>query len=199
MLMRCWGSAGRSIWTGPIVALLFAILPFHAAEAQYAGGIGIVDMDLVLNESTAMISAREQLDEISDGYRDEIATEEEGLRDRDAALEQQRGLLAPEAYDELAVALQRDIEALDQKISAVQRALDQLFEESVIRIQQVLVDQIGIIANERGITLVLPLGAILFGVEYFNITQDVLERLNEVVPRVELEIEETVEELPAEE
>ncbi|MCZ6765183.1 MAG: OmpH family outer membrane protein [Alphaproteobacteria bacterium] len=178
-----------------LALLVLAVVPVDSAQAQYSGGVGVVDMDFVLKESTAMTSAREQLDAISARYRDEISGEEESLRSRDAALEQQRGLLAPEAYNEQAVALQRDIEALDQKIITVQRALDELFQESVIKIQQVLIDQISALAGERGLTLVIPLNSILYASEFFNITDDALARLNEVVPRVELEIEEIQEEL----
>ena len=178
-----------------LALLVLAVVPVDSAQAQYSGGVGVVDMDFVLKESTAMTSAREQLDAISARYRDEISGEEESLRSRDAALEQQRGLLAPEVYNEQAVTLQRDIEALDQKIITVQRALDELFQESVIKIQQVLIDQISALAGERGLTLVIPLNSILYASEFFNITDDALARLNEVVPRVELEIEEVQEEL----
>jgi Skp family chaperone for outer membrane proteins len=183
------GNYSRSVVLLATVLIAIA-MPTDRAVAQYFGGIGIVDLDLVLNESQAMKSAREQLDSISTGYQDEISAEEEALRSRDSELEGQRAILSSEAWNEQAVALQGDIEALDQKILAVRRALDSLFEETVVRIQQILIEEVGVLANERGITLVLPLNSILFADEYFNITEDALARLNERVPTVTLEIEE---------
>ncbi len=190
MLVKLARGTARVFSIAALAALLAVTITVGEATAQYSGGIGIVDMERVLNQSKAMLSARSQLDEISSNYQEEISGEEESLRARDAELQQEREILAPDAWNEKAVILQRDIESLDQKILAVRRALDGLFEDSVTRIQELLIEEIGILANERGITLVLPLNSILFATEYFDVTADALARLDTRVPGIELELTE---------
>lgn len=189
MLVNLVVGTARIIAVGAMAALI-SVVPLSGAYAQYSGGIGIVDMQRVLDESKAMLSARTQLDDFSSQYQEEISGEEEALRARDTELQQQREILAPDVWNEKAVALQRDIENLDQKILSVRRALDSLFEDSVTHIQELLIEEIGILANERGITLVLPLNTILFATEYFDVTQDALARLDRRVPGIELELNE---------
>ena len=190
MLVETSARLGRVMAVGMVALWLTAWPLGGTALAQYFGAVGIVDMDFILGESAAMKSASEQLDGFSSKYQEEISGEEEKLRARDATLQEQRTILSEEAWTEQAIALQADIEKLDQKVLAVRRALDSLFEETVVRIQQVIVDEISVLARERGMTLVLPLTSILYASEFFNVTEETLERLNTRVPGVELDITE---------
>lgn len=151
--------------------------------------IAIIDVEAIMRDSLAVQSARRQLDEIAKSLQQEIAAEEEKLRSEEQGLQQQRALLAPEKYAEDRRALQERAAALQQRARNMRTSLDRGMAQTLQRIQIVLFDEVGKLAEELDVNLVLPRSQIVVAVDSFNITDRALERLNARLKDVELTFE----------
>ncbi len=173
----------------------FLALPvFTSADAQEAArtpepSIAIVDVERVMRESLAVKSARAQLDDIAKGLQQEIAAEEEKLRAEEQELQRQRALLAPEKYAQDRRALQERAAALQQRARSMRTSLDRGMAQTLQRIQLVLFEEVGKLAEERGVNLVLPQSQVVVAIDSFIITDEALERLNARLTEVDMTFE----------
>lgn len=183
----------RMLVTALGLALLAAIgvAPAGAQPATAAPVIAIVDLEGIMRDSLAAQAARQQLTEISARYQQEISVEETDLRAAEQDLLQQRPLLAPELFGQRQQELQQRVAELQQKVRGVRRAMDEALARTMEGVQQVLFEEVGGIAQERGINVVLRRSQIVLAANEFDITADALARLNERLPTVAIEITET--------
>jgi Skp family chaperone for outer membrane proteins len=169
-----------------------------AATAEpIAPKIAVVNVEYAMREAKAVQSARAQLTVISEKYKKEIDAEETKLRALDQELQQQRAILAPEAFAQKRDEFQQKASSLQQKARALRQAMDQGFKNTMQRIQIVLFEEVAKIADEKGYNLVLPSSQVIVSIGDFNITPQALERLNKRLPDVKLTMEEkTPEDAP---
>ena len=176
--------AAAVLWVG-------ATGPARVQDAPATPVIAVVDLEGILRGSLAAQAARAQLTEISSRYRQEISTEENELRSAEQELQQQRALIAPELFTQRQQELQLRVAELQQKVRGVQRAMDEALAATMTQVQDVLFEEVGWLAQERGINIVLRRSQIVLAANQFDITTDALARLNERLPTVNIEITET--------
>lgn len=162
--------------------------PAIAQQANTPPVIAFVDLEGILRDSLAALAARQQLSEIWARYQEEISVDETALRTAEQELQQQRTLLAPELFAERQRELQQRIGGLQQKVRGVRRAMDEALAKTMEGVQQVLFEEVGRIAQERGINVVLRRSQIVLAANEFDITAEALVRLNERLPTVGIEI-----------
>jgi Skp family chaperone for outer membrane proteins len=152
--------------------------------------IAIVNVEVALRESLAVKSARAQMSEITAKYKKEIDEEESQLRALDQELQQQRTILAPEAFAQRRDEIQRRATQLQRKARDLRQAMDQGFKNTMQRIQAVLFEEIAKLAKEMDVNLVIPSSQIIVAIESFDITRPAIERLDTRLPDVKLTMEE---------
>ena len=177
-------------------AIVFLAGSFLAAPgyAQDAGkppapSIAIVDVEKILRESLAVQSARTQIDEIASNLQKEIASEEERLRWEEQQLQQQRAILTPEVYAERRQGLQGRAASLQQRARSLRQTLDRGMAETMQSIQLVLFEEVGKLAEEMGVNLVLPRTQIVVAFDSFDISEASLKRLNGRLSEVDMSLD----------
>ena len=151
--------------------------------------IAIVDVESVMRDSLAVKSARSQIDVIAKDLQQDISGEEEKLRSEEQKLQQQRALLSPEKYAEDRQALQERAAALQQRARSLRQTLDRGMAKTMQRIQIVLFEEIGKLAEEMDVNLVLPRSQIVVAIDSFNISEAALARLNARLTEVDMALE----------
>jgi outer membrane protein len=159
------------------------------ASGPPAPSIAIVDVESIMRDSLAVKSARSQLDVIAKDLQTDIAVEEEALQADQQKLQQQRALLAPEKYAQERKALQERAAALQQRARSLRQTLDRGMAQTMQRIQILLFEEVGKLAEEMGINLVLPRSQIVVAIDSFNISEKALERMNARLSEVDLALE----------
>ncbi|MDE0779287.1 MAG: OmpH family outer membrane protein [Alphaproteobacteria bacterium] len=176
------------------LAFVLSVTGVSFASAQSASkppvpSIAIVDVEGVMRNSLAMKSVRRQMDVISKDLRKSLAEEEKVLREEEQGLQQKRAILLPEKYAEERQALQQRAAALQQRGRSLRQNLDRGMAKTVQRIQIALFDEIGKLAKEMDVNLVLPQSQIVVAVEPFNISKQSLERLDGRLTEVDMVLE----------
>ncbi|KJE36961.1 membrane protein [Thalassospira sp. HJ] len=179
--------------------VLSALMGFAAnasvAQAQEPNqdnfaSVMIVDVAGIMREASAMQDARKQIRERQVAYQQEIETREQGLRDEEKQLAQQRTLLAADVFQEKQRAFQQKVADFQKFAQARSRVLDQALAEAQSKFTQTLNEIVGRIAEERGANLVLHRGqAVLFATS-MDATKAVFDRVNAEAPTITVEFKE---------
>jgi outer membrane protein len=175
--------------TAVATVLLSAPAMAQDVEKPPVPSIAIIDVDKVMRESLAVKSARTQIDEIAGNLQEQIAKEEEAMRSEEQQLQQQRAILTPEVYSERRQSLQERAATLQQRARSLRQTLDRGMAQTMQRIQLVLFDEVGKLAEEIGVNLVLPRSQIVVAFDSFDISDEALKRLNERLSEIEMSLQ----------
>ena len=178
------------------VAVLAAIGTFGntAALAQdppgplQAATIGIIDSQFVMNNSLAAQDIRTQVELIRDIYADEISQLEDELRAQEAELTRQRAILAQDAFDERLRVFEGEVDRVQRLVENRNDQLDRAFSEAMGKVRDALLEVVVESAGIRGFNMILEQTDMLWAVVALDITDDVLARLNEILPNVQVPV-----------
>ncbi|MBT3925981.1 MAG: OmpH family outer membrane protein [Rhodospirillaceae bacterium] len=149
--------------------------------------IGIVEIQAIMREALAAKSIQGQIEARRTRYQGEISAEEGRLRELEQELAKQRSVLSPEAYAKRRRDFEGDVATVQRIVADRRRELDQAYAGGVRLLQVEISKIIGKIAEEKGITLVLPQAQTLYVDKELRISREVLKRLDERLPDLTLE------------
>lgn len=160
------------------------------AAAPAAGSkIAVVNTQSIMRDSTAAKSVREQLDAKQKSYQTDIGKKEEALQKEDQELAKQKGALAKEAFEAKIKAFREKATATQKEVQDKKATLDAAYERSVIQIQKTVSDIITELAKEKGFTIALANSVVLYNEPGMDISNDVLTRLNQRLPKIDVKFE----------
>lgn len=152
--------------------------------------VAVIDFQLVVRESMAGRSVRQQVDKRHAEFQAEIKTIQEELEQARLELSGKPGESSEENYGTKRQEIRDRIAELQSVIQQRKRALDEMFNVGMRQVDLALVEVLKELAEERGINLILNAGRgrglVLFAENSIVITDEALERLNRSLPKVEL-------------
>ena len=148
--------------------------------------LAVVDFRGVLAKSNAAVSVRKQLDIERSKYKKEFAEIEKKLRVAQQKLAKQRAIVTAEAFEKRARELKDKAREAQKRAQVTNQLLKKSFDQSMNEIRKHLVKIIAEVAEETGAGVVLFRSAIVIAVKKLEISQVVLERLNEKLPAVKV-------------
>jgi outer membrane protein len=170
-----------------VAALGFALgrvgAPVHAQQLPPAVA-AVIDYQRILRDAAAARSIREQIESRRKAYQGEISKEEQRLYEADKEFAKQRSLLTPEAFAEKRRAFEEDVSEVQRLVQQRRRELDRLAEAALNEVKSALIEIVTGIAEERGFNLVLPSSEVLFFARRIDLTEEVLAKLDIVLPNV---------------
>lgn len=186
---------------GPLLALVLALVfvpPPAAAQDEPDGAplvinlpegfaIGLIDMQRILQESEAAGGVREEIEDREEDYRDDIEKEERRLRETQEDLAQQRGVLSPQEFAVREAEFRVKVEELQKSINERNSELQDLMGASIRMIQEQVVRIVADIALEQNYALVFDTTVVVIAAEQINFSDEVIERLNDALPEIDLE------------
>lgn len=162
------------------------------AVAQKAGAgtfeIAVVDVQKILREAAASRTIRPQLAKLKKEYRARFKKMEEVLRAANQDLNRQRAILSPEAYKVQRKAFRKRASETQREVQAAQRQLDGSLATAMRKIHRTLQRITAKFAEDKGIKLILPKSSVLLMETRFDITEEILKRLNEQLPSLTIKV-----------
>jgi Skp family chaperone for outer membrane proteins len=160
-----------------------AVIP---ASAQGLSGVAVIDVLRLQRESAASKSIKAQIEKQYAVHQQEITKQENELRSAEQELNRQRTLVSPEAFaerrrqfEQKVANLQRDVQNRKREMDKSQVAAQRIVEQSLSGIVEQLV-------TERKLTLVLGKNQTIYAAPEFEITDEVIKRLNAKLPSVKV-------------
>jgi Skp family chaperone for outer membrane proteins len=166
-------------------AVLGIVLPAQAQSTD-AIGIAVIDTQTIYRESEAVKALQDRIDTQRSAYQEELRKKEDSLRAADQELVRQRTILSAEAFAQKRRELEEQVATLQGEVQSRRSGLEKQFNQGMKQVQRVLVEIAREIAEERGVDLVIEKGAIVLVRPELEITSEVLKRLNEKLPMVQV-------------
>ena len=150
----------------------------------------VIDLARIIRESEATARVRVLLDGKSAEFQQEFAEKETQLLAKEKELKAKESLITEDAYQEEVRAFQRDVTAIQQDIQNKRQSLDRALQEAQDKIRSLATTIIAEYASEYKINLVVKEELLLVFRNQLNITDDILQILNERTKDAQLEISE---------
>jgi Skp family chaperone for outer membrane proteins len=168
---------------GGLVLLLWTAVP-KAPRAQELAApvIAVIDLQKVRRDSIAVKALSQRIAEQKAIYQGELREQETALREADQELARQRSILSPKAYASKRVELEGRVATLQRDARDRKRALDKIFAKGMSQVQAALTEVAKEIAKELGLDLVLSKTTVVLVKPKFELTQEVVRRLNVRLP-----------------
>lgn len=168
-----------------VCATLFFAAPPASAETAAAGKlgdgiltIGIVDMDLLMQKSSAAKHIRDQIDKKRTAYQGELKALDQKLAATKQDMMKGDTKPTPEELKKKQGIFYEKVMAAQKKTQTEQRAMDAAVENSLNELRKKTALIIRDVAKERKIDVVLSHQAVIIAASALDITDEVLERLN---------------------
>jgi outer membrane protein len=159
---------------------LSLLLPCQMAHAEVK--IAVVNMQAVMNDSTAVKSIRQPLESKRKIYHAEISKQDSELQKTNIELQKQQSALAKDVFESKFKALQAQATALREESEGKKRILENAASASDVQVQKAFGEIIADLAKEKGFNVALPSMQTLYADPTLDITADVTKRLNEKMP-----------------
>ncbi len=170
--------------------ILAAIALFAASPALADGNlIATVNIQQVMRDSTAAQSVREQLESKQKSFQADITKKQDALQKEKQDLDKKHSVLSKEAFDEKAQAFSKKVTAAQKEMQSKKAMLDNAFSRSLADIQKVVTDSITDLAKEKGFVMAVPTSEILYGDPKLDISDEVLKRLNQKLPKLDVKFD----------
>ena len=150
----------------------------------------VIDLARIIRESEATARVRVLLDGKSAEFQQEFAEKETQLLAKEKELKAKESLITEDAYQQEVRAFQRDVTAIQQDIQNKRQSLDRALQEAQDKIRSLATTIIAEYASEYKIDLVVKEELLLVFRNQLNITDDILQILNERTKDAQLEISE---------
>lgn len=157
-----------------------------AAEERGAVRIAVLDVERVRRNAAAVNSIRTQLDVYLESYRTDAQKEEQALRDAQDGLAAKRENLPPEAYAAERKKLEDRLVGAQERVQRRRDALERVNADAMEQVKTALETIVTEIAAERNLNLILRKDMVVFTAPAFEITEDVLRRLDQRLPTVKI-------------
>lgn len=176
--------------TWPLAIVVLAMLlnwpaPLHAQQkTQFT--FAVIQYQRILREAKATKSIRPQREKLRTDFENAVRDEERKLRAAERELVNQRSILSPEAYLQRRQKLERQAKEAQRKASAKKREIERALATAMNKVRRNLRKITAAIAKERSVNLVLPGSMVVLFERKFDITKEVLKRLDEQLPSLKV-------------
>lgn len=184
-----------------VIALFLCLLHLSGqpAVAQQAGGsgaetatpssgadaglvvqrIGLIDLEGVLRASTGAARVRELLDEQRREFQREFAAREAALQETERRLVAQRDQLDEAEFARQLAEFEAEVTQIQKEIQYRREAIDVAFQDAQSKLRDLAIQIVTELAQEKRLDLVLIRESALIFRPSFNLSDEVLLRLNE--------------------
>ena len=158
------------------------VLPRGASPP--AAVIGVIGVPEIMRASTAAQQVEKTIGERREKLNEDAQKEQAAWRDMQQALANDRGKLSPEQVRSRERELQDRITKAQREFRERGTIIQQAAQYGLAQIERTLVGVIQKVAESRGMNLVLHRQQVALNVNEFDITEQVTEELNKVLPSV---------------
>ena len=151
--------------------------------------IALVDLDAVLRNADANNRIRELLDGQRAKFQEEFRAVEVDLQQSERDLLSRRDLMTKEEYEKLVTEFQVRVAELQKDIQYKRQSIDTAYQKALSGIRNLAIEEVTKIASEKKIDLILKRDSSVIFLPHLNISDEVLNRLNERTKDARFEVE----------
>ena len=169
-----------------IIIISISITPSLLMADYPNTSIGVIDINKILSESDAALTAAEQIEEIAIEIENEIKlSDDEIIKEQNSLIESQ-SIMAPEAFESKRNEYENKVQKYNNERQSKLMKIDELIAVSRNEILSAIKPILEEVSNEKGITIILEKASIMLNAEKMDITNEVLKKLNKSLPTIKV-------------
>lgn len=157
------------------------------AEAPVASIIAVVDTNKVLQETNAAKGIFAELDKKREEYQSQITKEENKLRAAEKEIIKKKEKLSKEEFEKNRISFEKSVAEGQKMVQDKKRTLDKAHAESMAKLRTEISKVVAAIAKEKGVAIVLTQESVMLVAPEFNITEDVIKKLNSSLKKIPID------------
>lgn len=154
-----------------------------------AGGTGIIDVEKIIKESSAMRDVQAKIGKKQDEYQKEVQKKQDELESEQKRIEGKRNVLSKEAFDKETTAFEKKLDDLKTFVDKKQNTLKKASMEAMSKVNDKIKDIIADIAKEKDLDVITPASQTLYYKDELDVTDEVLKRLNKKISKVDVKFD----------
>jgi|APTNR8051073442_1049403.scaffolds.fasta_scaffold04456_5 Skp family chaperone for outer membrane proteins len=162
--------------------------PSPKVQASPQVRVAVVDFVAIRRNAAAARSITEQVEAFVADYQTDIETEEAQLRQAQEELTKKHAIVGPEAYETERGRWEHAVADAQRRFLVRRQTMDGARAEAWERVNRALAQVIKDVAAEQGFDLILRRDQAVFVVPHLDITDEVLARLDQVLPVVDVSV-----------
>lgn len=183
-------SVMRFTLVAAILSSLVACLVWSAplfAQQQAPVVVGVVDVEKVVRESKAGKSIKAELKKQQDAFEAEVAKQRKSFGVLEKKLVEQRDTLSKEEFEKKKSELNKQGGEIEKKLTDRLRGVDDKASKARNKVYDTMASITQDVAKARGLTLVVTRAAAIVYDANYEITEEVLQKLDAKLPSLKLQ------------
>ena len=176
-----------SIMKKGFLALLVYLLTSY--NVAFAAQIGVLDVDKIIQESSAVVDIQKKVDAKKIAYENEINKKQSQLESEQKKLEDKKITLSKEAFEKEVKGFEAKVDDLKTYIDRKQNSLKKASIDAMSKVNDKVKTIVSEIAKEKELDTIIPASQTLYFKDELDITAEVLSRLNKKITKVEVKFE----------
>jgi Skp family chaperone for outer membrane proteins len=152
-------------------------------------GVCVFSRDVALNTSQAGVSANQQIQKMEQDAEATIGPERTAITEADKALSAEKPKLAPAKYQERAAALQQRVQAYSVLVQTRNAQFSHTHDKAMSQIAQAVTPILVATITDHKCSLVVERGGIYGANPAMDLTPEVVQKLNAVLPTITVTLE----------
>jgi len=150
--------------------------------------IAIVDVQVIMDRSTAVSSIRANVDKLNQSLQDEFSLKEQELKIMESAIIEKKSTMSQDEFEHELIEFEKKVSNSQKTIHNKKIILEQAHARAMSEVNDVAMQIVSDIAFENKYYLVLPSNQALYINEKLDITEEVLSRLNKKLLTVDINL-----------
>jgi Skp family chaperone for outer membrane proteins len=155
-------------------------------ENNFTARAAVVDVESILEHSEAIMDIKKSISIIREQIKNELATKEIKLKEAEAELIEQRGVLPKEKFEALVSVFNKKVSSTQKEMQYKKSALERAHASAISEVHKNTISVISDLSKKYGFNIVFPSSQVLFVNNSLNITHEVISNLNVRLKEVEV-------------
>ncbi len=168
-----------------LTAAAFALFTINAQ----AGTTGILDVEKIVKESSAMRDIQAKVSKKQDEYQKEVTKKQDELEAEQKRIEGKRNVLSKEAFEKESRSFEKKVDDLKTFVDKKQNSLKKASLDSMSKVNDKIKDIIADISKEKELDVIIPAAQTLYYKDDLDISDEVLKRLNKKITKIDVKFE----------
>lgn len=168
-------------------AIVLMMLTAPAMAQGSAQTIGVVDVQKILQVSSAGKNIHDQLEAKRNSYQKEISGKEDSLRKLEKSILDQKDTMSEADFNTKRKEFEREVLSTQKVVQNNKRSLEAGFARALGKLRDEVRETIEVVAKDRGFTMVLSQENVIIAQPAFDITDAVITALDKRVSNISID------------
>ncbi len=147
----------------------------------------VLNLEAIRRQAKAVRDIRAQIGEYRKAFQIEIQKEEETLRTANQELAKKRTILAPDAFAQERRSFEQRVVDVQRLVQGKKQSLDKAQADAMLKVENKLNEIITTFARDKNISLVLRRTQTILVARAFEVTEEVLKKLDAQLSKVKVD------------